>query len=329
MTTATASTSTTRSRVGWGDLLWLTWRQHRWVVSVTTALLVLGCAITLYLATTVEAPAIDAELFGMGYHGLAQFAAGSHWLVGVLVAVFWAAPVVSREFEQRTHLVVWGQNLTPGRWALGKIVLLGAPAVLLVAAYTQCLRTLLISLNEVAAADRTHVMYNLFDQAYEISPLVQAGYTAFGFALGFAVSALSRNTIVSMAVTLIGYGVVRMLVTLLWRPNFATPLRHSQPRGEIGPYDQGIEGHVMYVGGGWADTKGNEVDFPHACSRSFDTKEAMDKCLADNGVAGYFTDYHPADRRIPFQLFETGIYVVLTAALLLLAYRLVKRSHRL
>jgi len=43
-----------------------------------------------------------------------------------VVGVFAAAPLLPREFEQRTHALAWTQSITRRRWLVAKLVLLGA-----------------------------------------------------------------------------------------------------------------------------------------------------------------------------------------------------------
>jgi hypothetical protein len=49
--------------------------------------------------------------------------------------------------------------------------------------------------------------------------------------------------------------------------------------------------------------------------------------MNDNNVL-FFTEYHPADRLVPFQLCESAIFLVLAAGLLALAFVRVRRADR-
>jgi ABC-type nitrate/sulfonate/bicarbonate transport system ATPase subunit len=50
-------------------------------------------------------------------------------LYAAVIAAFWAAPLVSREYEQGTHLLAWSQDVAPSRWLAGKATALLIPAV--------------------------------------------------------------------------------------------------------------------------------------------------------------------------------------------------------
>ncbi|TWP48318.1 hypothetical protein FKR81_28950 [Lentzea tibetensis] len=135
-------------------LLWVTWRQHRAVVSWTTVLV---------LVVVLFSPDLIDWAFRNAF--------------GAVVAVFWGAPLVAREFEERTYLVAWGQDVSPARWLAVKCGLLGSAAVVLAA---------------------------LLD-------VRQIGFTLFGFALGVVAGFVTRRTVPAIAFTLVGYVLVRWL----------------------------------------------------------------------------------------------------------------------
>jgi hypothetical protein len=100
---------TRRDRVGWADLAWLVWRQHRILIAVTT----LGIAIASALDWWDAADVANSS----AYQGLANVVVPS---AAGLVGVFWGAPLLASEYEQRTHLVAWAQDVSPMRWLTGK-----------------------------------------------------------------------------------------------------------------------------------------------------------------------------------------------------------------
>ena len=253
------------------------------------------------------------------YDGAARALSLAPVMAGVLVAVFWAAPLLAREYEQRTHLVVWTQDLTPVRWLVGKVVLLGAAVVVL--------------LNTVNAHSAEGERFGPFDSdAFEVVPHVQVGYALFGFALGLALSAVTRRTVLSMGLSFGVFFVVRGLVASLWRPYYATPLRNAAPFDPVagGSSEDAWPGpdHLM-VDVGYLNAAGAEVEVSHtACTAPSGSPEEYGRCLADQGVVQLFVDHQPPDRVVPFQLVELGVYTAFAAGLLVLAFWWVKRMHR-
>lgn len=325
--TTTSAPVATRSRVGWGDLLWLTWRQHRWTVLGTAALVVAVAGLALGMAWHTDATGETHELLGeWGYVGTAQMLNLVPTVLGAVIAVFWAAPLLSREYEQRTHLVVWSQDITPLRWLTAKLVLLGVTAAAFAAGLGAALVKLMNSIN--AAGD--HPRFWPFEtSAFEAAPQVQAGYAAFGFALGLAFSAITRRTVLSMGLALGVFFVTRSVVAGVWRPYFVEPLRKIEPYEvfSMSVDPASARGNQAWrVKGYLSDGAGNPVTHLDGCADS-DSFMEYAKCMDDRGIH-YLSHYHPIERLVPFQWFETGVFAALAAGLLALAFVWVRRARR-
>jgi hypothetical protein len=334
MTATTIDTTTARpvarARVGWGDLLWLTWRQHRWTVGATAALAGAVSALALGMAWHVEATGhVEHSLLfdEYDYLLLARALAFTPVLAGVVIAAFWAAPLLAREYEQRTHLVVWTQDVSPVRWLAGKVVLLGAAAAGLSAGLAGAVVVLMNSVN--AHSVDGPEFWPFGGDAFEAVPHVQVGYALFGFALGLALSAFVRRTVPAMALAFGAFFVVRGLVASLWRPRYAAPERMVSPFDPLPYAGQGRQWpdeSSLVVEIGYLDAAGRELgDTPCVATR---VAEDFTRCLADHGVVRNYVDHQPVDRVLTFQLVELGIFTALAAALLALTFRWVKRKHR-
>src|SRR6266480_3376879 len=133
-------------------MIWVTWAQHRrealvsgLVLTVAAALLVItglimladfkssgaascapaaGPAVGVFASGTSCEPVVGA--FFSRWNRLTQTASLALMTLPVLLGVFIAAPLLSREFEQRTHLFAWSQSITKLRWALVKVGLFAA-----------------------------------------------------------------------------------------------------------------------------------------------------------------------------------------------------------
>ncbi|ROP40135.1 hypothetical protein [Saccharothrix texasensis] len=320
-----AAPATRRARVGWGDLAWLTWRQHRWAIVGLLVAVLLAVVPALGIAWHVDATGRTGELFGRWrLLSVAQVLLLAPMTIGLAVAVFWAAPLLSREYEQRTHLVVWSQDVTPARWLTGKVVLLGVPAVVLSVGLGLASIKLMNSVNAVSSR---YLPFGPFEPpAFDVTPLMQAGYSAFGFALGLALSAVTRRTVLSMGLALGSFIAVRGLVMGLWRPYFQDPVRVVEPYDAYQSSWDGPAPDSWTVNSGFADAAGNEIPFPGTCADTQDNA-AYVKCMEDSDVR-FFTDYHPAERFGAFQLYEFAIFAVLAAALFALAFARVSRTRR-
>jgi hypothetical protein len=325
----TAAPAGTRTRVGWGDLLWLTWRQHRWMIIGTAAVAVAVTALALGMAWHTDATGDTHRLLGRwGYLGTTQALSFVPTVAGGVIALFWAAPLLSREYEQRTHLVVWSQDVTPLRWLAAKAVLLGVIAAALAAGLGMALIKLMNSINAVMA---DFAPFRPFESGlFEAAPQVQVGYAAFGFALGLAFSAVTRRTVLSMGLTVGVFVAVRGLVASAWRPYFQEPVRVIEPfdahtRSSNGFWGAGGKGSWA-VDGGYSDASGKLVPFPKECGGS-QTLDDFGQCMNDKGVH-YLSEFHPVERLAAFQWFEFGIFAVLAAGLFALAFVWVRRARR-
>lgn len=326
--TAVVAERPPRAGVGWRELIGVTWRQHRLMLVGTGVLVLVVVAGMLW---------VSAEMSGQGdaridLPGLRQISdVGELLLVGVLgfsglVAVFWAAPLLSKEYEQRTHLLVWSQDVSPLRWLAVKTAVLAVVAV----AFSVVLGvTANFMMHRILEVPSQYPVFNLFRSPYfDDVALTQAGYALFGFALGLAVSAICRRTVVSMGVTLTLFVVVRALVERLVRPYFQAPVRETNPIGVEGPATSTAMPNTLSVDSGYLDGAGAPMDYPRACTNSYHTAADYYTCLRQNGAVANYRDLQPPERLGFFQFVEFGLYVVLAAALLVVALRVVRRMAR-
>jgi hypothetical protein len=313
-----ASTVTHRDRVGWADLAWVTWRQHR-LVLVGTGALVLVVAVAMVVTGLIVDP--DARPLMPSDWLDPGFFAGCVMCYGGVVAAFWAAPLLSREYEHRTHLFAWSQDVSAARWLMGQVLVLVAAAVV----FALVLGT---AGSFMVGETRSGAAFSM--PFFQVVPLVQVGYTLFGFALGLVTSALARKSVLSLGLTTVVYIAVRVFVAHAWRPYYQTPVREVSPLEAPGWSAPLSDTARLYVDSGYLDTAGNPVDYPTACiTRHYSEAEQHYDCLRQNGVVSYYQDYQPGERLGVFRLIEFGVFVVLAAALFVLAWRLTRRVRRL
>jgi hypothetical protein len=302
-----------RDQVGWADLVWLVWRQHRTLIAVTT----LGVAIVAGLLWWDAADLYHASAYPFVENLVMPAAAG-------VIGIFWGAPLIATEYDQRTHLVVWAQDVSPIRWLTAKLTMLGAIAVVLATILGLADTTFINAINGDG-----HPVPDLYGRwgfaGFESWIPLQIMYALFGFALGVAVSALLRRTVGSIAVTLVVFAAARFAVGA-WRLTFLPPLRHVQPPSgflygapDPGAVEIGLD-HIV-------NAAGNEIGLPSRCY-SMTTGEVDLGCAKANGAVAVNVDYQPAGRLLPFHLIEFGIFAVLTAILLTVAVLTVRRQHQ-
>jgi hypothetical protein len=212
-------------------MIWQTWRQHRAeagvgalvLVALASAMLVVG-HIARDRASRLGLPAACTGAGGgcndLGalvklhgdFHSIPPFTAALI-AVPLLAGMFWAAPLVSREYEAGTHRLAWTQSVSPLRWITVKIALIfgvlaaGALGLGLLATWT-------LDPLVVAFGGRYNSTW------YDVQGIVPVACMLFALGVGVATSALIRRTIPAMAATLVAYAVARIPIHWI-RPNFA------------------------------------------------------------------------------------------------------------
>lgn len=274
-------------------LVWLTWRQHRWSIIGTTAL-ALFAAMTL-----VSSGGPAGSMLMAGFYGLIVQLA-----FGAVIGMFWGAPLIARELEERTYFVAWGQDVTPVQWVRGKLLLLGSVAVVLGAL--------------VGAGDGFRGRQESWG-VFEGTPLVQVGYAIFGLALGVFIGLLSGHVVTAMAATLVIYTVARALVVVVARDHYL-PAERVVSRWDSTPV---IPNQALELGGGFVGADLRPVDVTEQCAGLIVPHSCMRR---SNAAIGTYVDYQPIDRLGLFQFFEFLVFTALAAVLFAWTFRRLRRG---
>jgi hypothetical protein len=196
-------------------VIWTTWRQHRAEALVAAGVLAALVAALLVVGKVARNRADALGLSDCGDHCSRVFGAlhrDFHSLppftsaliaIPLLAGMFWAAPLVSREYEAGTHRLAWTQSVSPLRWLAVKIALIFGSV-----AAAALLLGLLADWTLTPLTDAFGGAYN--STWYDIRGIVPVACMLFALALGVAASALTRRTIPAMAVTLVGYAAARI-----------------------------------------------------------------------------------------------------------------------
>jgi hypothetical protein len=323
-------------------MVWLTLRQHRIAL---VGLIVIASALALAIAlvaafaqrTRIEL-GIDTcvPLFNTNSNcvdrtdewsrtiGNLRYLGFALYLVPGLIGSYLGGPLLARELERGTHRLAWTQGVSRVRWGATILgVVLGvtfAAGVILALGGRQSWPLL---------GARTFRPFDLFD--LEGPALVS--YTVFGLALGAFIGAWRRRILSGMFYGLLAFAVVRGVVLTEARPNYEPPLAElvaptlplvglppvfPVPSGSQIPTDAWVLGTVSVDGQGrpvaYDRVRAMLDTFSRAgCSALAGRNCDSTRYLNENGVYQY-TLYQPADRYGRFQLYEAGLYLLLTAA---------------
>ncbi|MGF7237097.1 MAG: ABC transporter permease [Frankia sp.] len=323
-------------------LAWVTWRQHRFALAGVLAVLgglglfMLLDGLAMHHAYTslgldtcgkLGDPSCQNQLtaFQQDYFTWADHLPHLLLLLPGLIGVFVGAPLVARELESGTFRFAWTLARSRVQWLVTKLVLLAA----VLTAFTLVFSALFTW------------WYGPFDAitgrmtpygAYEISGLVFAARTLFGFTLGALLGLLIRRTVPAMAATAAVWIAV-VVPSMLWlRPPIREPIttigavaKGSSPGHHV-PFNDTIVNH-------WTqDAAGHHIGFD----------QLFQQAIVDNGgsppspdqLNAYLTQHHysqwvsyrPNGWFWHFQTVEASGYTIL-AILLAVATVLVLRRR--
>ncbi|TDD75661.1 transporter [Actinomadura darangshiensis] len=323
-------------------MIWLTWRQHR--KQMLAALIGLAVLLAVLIPTGLKMHHAftdmgterclnglgDGSLVGAGKVSECQSvvdrfqrAYGDYGraallliFVPLLAGLFWGAPLVAREIESGTHRLVWTQGVTRARWGAVKIAAITVAALLFAIGYAALVSWWMGPLNRTGTS-------RLEFLSFDVQGIAPIGYTLFAVALGIFAGTVTRKVMPAMAMTLVGFVVLRIPLAVLGRPNFQGAKDLKYP--VVSDTAPNIGNGNWVISDGVYDRAGSLLagDTQAVCWPPPDSPDA-DGCY---GAGAYnLVSYQPGDRFWPFQYLETGVYVLLAAGLLYLAIRRLQRQ---
>jgi hypothetical protein len=293
-------------------MTWLAWRHLR--LQAAAAALALA-VVTVVLVPTGRhlAHVPDPRDLSTFYQSLRLLGTA---LIGVPAAIgaFWGAPLVARELENGTHRLAWGQSATRTRWLAVKLVVVGAVAATLTAAFSFLFTWWSLPMDRVGNRIGTA---NFGQRGF-----VPVAYALFALALGTFLGLVLRKTLPAMAATLAGFFVVRFGVQLL-RPHLLDPVQVNVPlfgetRGAwIGAGRTTVDAAGQrFVGG---DNHLAALCHLGRTANANDPTPALAACAERLGVHDVVS-VHPASQFWAFQAWEAAIFAGLAVALVLAAF---------
>jgi len=316
-------------------MTWLVWRQYRNQAYIAAAALAVFAVVILVTGrqlasqyqsalracTASHTCATTLNTLSLGTSPVLPLLIALTVVVPCLLGMFWGGPLVARELETGTSQFAWMQSVTRRRWLAVKVgwVLLAAAAWGgAVSALVTWWSSPLNALNH----------QNFQPGQFDIQGIVPVGYAVFAAALGIAAGALLRRTLPALAVTLVVFTFVRLVIGQDLRSHYLAAITtiynfghgSPSPRGSFWPISRGLVGPSGLTptsqANGLAINGVPVSQLPTVCRAFlFQSPAKVGSCLIARGYRAYLS-YQPADRYWPFQGIETGIYVLLAAALL-------------
>jgi hypothetical protein len=333
-------------------MTWVVWRQYRLQWAIALALLAAFAAVLLIngvqvahawhslLTNCARDPQANNDgcaqqnivsTFGNQLRNISEMVPG-------LFGIFWGAPLLAHEIETGTTTFAWTQGITRARWLWVKVGWLLLAAALWGGAVAALVTWWSGPVN--AQQGNTFLVNNFDTQG--IAPI---GYSVFSMALGIAAGALLRRTLPAIAVALAGFVVVRLVIAEEIRQHLMPAVTiiismtsNWSPPGISWILQTGLVNKAGQVLGGGSNgpTFSNGAfsasisGFPAACQKivngppATSTGNAINDCLARYGYRELIS-YQPGHRFWPIQGIETGIYLLVAAVLLAIAWYVIRR----
>jgi hypothetical protein len=319
----------------------LVWRQYRAQGAITAVLLAVFAAVILadglHVASQWHAMLVTCsghsgclQQTGPLVNGVVSDLPYLSLIVPVVLGMLCGAPLVAHELETRTSDFAWAQSVTRTRWLAvkaGWLLLAAAACGGVVAALTTWWS------GPINAQAATTFMPGQFDT----QGIVPIGYAVFAMALGIAAGTVARRTLPAVAVALGGFIALRLVISNVARAHYLAAVttyyslnRSFTPPGAAWVISQGAVSRTgQVVPAGWGSLY---PALPASCQRLLSagppaksgSLSTVFSCMQAHGWRG-FASYQPGSRYWPFQGIETGIYLLLAAALIAVTFAIVRR----
>jgi ABC-type transport system involved in multi-copper enzyme maturation permease subunit len=294
-------------------MMWLACRQFR-ANALLAAAAAAAAIATLLLTHQHVAERAGTEALSTVYESLRLLGTG---LIGVpaFIGAFWGAPLLARELENGTHRLAWTQTVTRQRWLTTKLATAGATAIALTTAFSLVFTWWSVPFDEL----NNRVGTANFGQR-GIAPVA---YAVFALALGTLAGAVIKKTLPAMAVTLVGFFVVRFTFQLVARSHLVSAVTATLPNNSFGQRQEQLgsmggwilSSHTVDAAGHVLDERQIDNLLVGACGLTRDSpREAWIEC-ADRVGLHDVVKMHPASHFWPLQLWESAAFLALAASL--------------
>ncbi|QHY96480.1 ABC-2 family transporter protein [Streptomyces sp. S4.7] len=307
---------------------WVAVRQHRpalWTALLLTVLTV-GCVVAARVwvgsAGVVVSCGKGCEMSttASGWFRWAENYVGhAAVLLPLVVAAFTAGPLIARELESGMYRLAWTQSVSPARWLAVRLA--GAAAVATAGAV---LLTVTLRWSRSYSQEDAFLSMARSWSGREVYPALGAtvvGYVLLAVAVGALAAVLLRRTLLAIAVGVAATGGVSLFFA--WVRPHLWPVVKAEGGAGTSPFTASSEPWIVREGVVLAD--GGRMTYKQCLDMGF-SKSPCDPGSTPTAVTRFY-EYHPASHFWPLQLVETGIVLVLAAACVFAAFKVLGRRH--
>ena len=323
-------------------LTWVTWRQHRlalagvFVVLGGVGLLMLFNGLAMHHAYTrlgldscgtLDGPSCQSQLtaFQQDHGSLADHLPHYLMILPGLIGVFVGAPLVARELESGTFRFAWTQGRSRVQWIVTKLALLAAALTALALAFSALFAWWYGPFDAITGRMAS-------SGAYEVSGLVFAARTLFGFTLGALLGLLIRRTVPAMAATAAVWFAVALPSMIYLRPLIQNPITTIGHPGKGAIASSHVPFNANVVSNWIQDSAGRHADFDQLFQGGIvgnggriPSPDQFDAWMTQHHYSQWVS-YQPSSWFWHFQTVEASGYAIL-AVLLAVATVLILRRR--
>ena len=324
-------------------MTWLTWRQNRAVLAVSAAVVV---ALVLWMlivehdysdaARAIAKSCTSGQYYAQNSPCAAHYNAETsawqqadiiRWVLLALPLMFGlllGAPLFAGEFERKTVILAFTQNVSRTRWLVIRWLTIGLAVMALAAGAAVVANWWFLHV----PTNGSSFGYRVQPGGFDITGIAPVAYALFAFALGATLGMILRRTARAIFGTIVLFVAARVVFEHYGRRHLATPL--FSPATDNQTTFVYSNNSAWYVGSGYRAAPGNghpvtQTAINHAvnvCSQSSGANWGA--CLSRHGVQ-FGTLYQPASHYWALQWGEAGSFAAAAVVLFGLALWSVRR----
>ncbi|WP_329321013.1 ABC transporter permease [Streptomyces sp. NBC_01262] len=330
---STPASARTGSGLRLRGLTWLVWRQNRlafWIgLGVAAAVAAYSIVRHQEMVTAIAQGHLDAcrgttvpagtcanklVAFGQTYQYPMRRPLQAMLALPLLFGVFLGGPQLAQELESGTYRTVCTQSVTRLRWFAAKLLVPVALTVVISGTIAAAMTWWWQPAGDLLGAWFPWYQWYPYDG---IGPVL-VGLSVLSLLIGVTAGLILRRTVLAMGATVVlGAGAMYLLESVRGHllPTTLATVQHTT--GSAAPADAWV------LAEGPVNATGQRVPDLLSCYAADD----YSKCLVQHGRTGRWAEFHPASHLWPLQWAETGLCLLLAAALTGLCVQVIR--HRL
>jgi ABC-type transport system involved in multi-copper enzyme maturation permease subunit len=352
---------------------WLVWKQHRKLFMILAGVLMLYAALAIPMGlnawhTYQHALAACGKTDSCGQ--LSNNVLWNGWtssinpnsghgvplllLLPFLLGMFVGVPLIAREYNEKTNLLVWTRSISRRKWLTTKLVWILIATVLFAGTLTALTTWWAKAGNELYMNRFTELMF-------DIQGIAPIGFSVFAVSIGIALGTWLKRTMVAIGLTLLLVLAAQVVIGNHVRPHYMNPTSKTIVTNQFGGPNfssSEIPTNAMVISSQIKNMQGQVLNWanpPKACIVPQDEMPGLagngtgfsatrvggkgnigsiismnggpavkGSCLESEGYR-YIVEYQPANRYWDFQRIELALYVALSIIPIGATYWLVLR----